>query len=495
MTVVCLRIVIGWHFFKEGTNKLHSGDFNAAPVVKQAKGELAPLFKKHAPDDDAALAFIYQYYDSETETMQYEPPEDADEDENEWFELAAKEPAADWWEFGEDVRRYYDFGSEEVADKLKDRRTSIKDKVYEVKMARDAARRRIDEKRRLDTLAIDQDLDTDDDAKLEALAKTENEDIATYEQAAKEYQEVEARYKDLLVQIERVRDQPELTNACLDKWELTLQTHLQANEAAFVEYFQEKVRLEKYQNEAARTEVSTRNRQLQTIQVTAAKKRAPLVSSLDTIWESVEDDLVGLAVDYQRERAGLPPEIPKPTDISDELKTLNNVIPWFDTIVGALLVLGLFTRVAAIAGAAFLTSVIAMQLPWAAEAVPTYYQSVELFALLALAALGAGRFAGLDFYLRCFFYKVFAPGPAVERAQFWPRKLAMNLTPEQRETGRDNYYRAVTSHTTTKTSRDASSWRTLRPRGPSVRSRRGCDVLRLPQAQEACADRHHRHGR
>jgi uncharacterized membrane protein YphA (DoxX/SURF4 family) len=69
--------------------------------------------------------------------------------------------------------------------------------------------------------------------------------------------------------------------------------------------------------------------------------------------------------------------------------------------VGVCLLLGLFTRVAALAGALFLLSVMASQPPWVAGANSMffYYQLVEFAALVFLAAVGAGRWAGLDFII------------------------------------------------------------------------------------------------
>lgn len=69
--------------------------------------------------------------------------------------------------------------------------------------------------------------------------------------------------------------------------------------------------------------------------------------------------------------------------------------------VGLCLLTGLFTRLASIAGAAFLLSVMATQPPWVPSAYTEYfyYQLVEFAALLFLAASGAGRVAGLDFIL------------------------------------------------------------------------------------------------
>lgn len=78
---------------------------------------------------------------------------------------------------------------------------------------------------------------------------------------------------------------------------------------------------------------------------------------------------------------------------------LNLFIPWFDTIVGGLLILGLFTRLASLAGAGFLASVIATQPPWIPGTTETYYQAVELAALLVIFATCAGRMGGLDYFL------------------------------------------------------------------------------------------------
>lgn len=82
-----------------------------------------------------------------------------------------------------------------------------------------------------------------------------------------------------------------------------------------------------------------------------------------------------------------------------------STLSWIDFAVtmvvlgsGVLLFLGLWTPVAAVLAAGFLCSVIATQPPWVAGADTTYffYQVVEVFALLVLAATGAGRWAGLD---------------------------------------------------------------------------------------------------
>ena len=70
--------------------------------------------------------------------------------------------------------------------------------------------------------------------------------------------------------------------------------------------------------------------------------------------------------------------------------------------VGVCLMLGLFTRLASVLGIVFLGSVIATQPPWIVGADTTvfYYQLVEIAGLLVLFASAAGRWAGLDFFIR-----------------------------------------------------------------------------------------------
>jgi uncharacterized membrane protein YphA (DoxX/SURF4 family) len=73
--------------------------------------------------------------------------------------------------------------------------------------------------------------------------------------------------------------------------------------------------------------------------------------------------------------------------------------------VGIGLLLGFFTRLASLAGALFLLSIIATQPPWLPTAEPTIYQSVELAGLLVLAGTGAGRWLGLDYFTWALFSK------------------------------------------------------------------------------------------
>jgi uncharacterized membrane protein YphA (DoxX/SURF4 family) len=117
--------------------------------------------------------------------------------------------------------------------------------------------------------------------------------------------------------------------------------------------------------------------------------RATMLASIDLIWDGLERELNALGT-----RAPLPlGEINAPAIAANQL---DQIIPWFDIVVGLGLLLGLCTPVAALAGAGFLLSVILSQFPGSAGAQPTYYQAIEMCALLVIAFAGAGKYVSLD---------------------------------------------------------------------------------------------------
>lgn len=123
-----------------------------------------------------------------------------------------------------------------------------------------------------------------------------------------------------------------------------------------------------------------------------------LIPPIDGLWKDLENDLNAVATDEQWQRHGRL-AIGKPGRRAIDSETMDAVVPWFDLVIGGCLILGLFTRPAAILGAAFLASVCTAQWPLSPGAAPIYNQAVEMLALLVVAAIGAGRFWGLDYLL------------------------------------------------------------------------------------------------
>lgn len=123
--------------------------------------------------------------------------------------------------------------------------------------------------------------------------------------------------------------------------------------------------------------------------------KGKVLSGIDAIHKSLESDINNLATEEQRKAHGRIVMGRVGQRFMDS-EMVDKIIPWFDTLVGLALILGLFTRVAGVAGGLFLASVCASQWPGSAGAAPIYYQSVEMLAMFALAGIGAGYWAGLD---------------------------------------------------------------------------------------------------
>lgn len=125
--------------------------------------------------------------------------------------------------------------------------------------------------------------------------------------------------------------------------------------------------------------------------------KMPMLATIDKMWVDLENDLNALANDKQWQRHGRL-KIGKIGRRFGDSEFADAVVPYFDLMIGLMLIIGLFTRAAAIGGALFLASVCASQWPGYGGA-PIYYQFVEMLALLTLAAIGAGQFYGLDFVI------------------------------------------------------------------------------------------------
>jgi len=55
IVLVILRVVVGWHFFMEGSDKVQKGGFSSTGFLSIAKGPLAPKFQSMIPDYDGSL--------------------------------------------------------------------------------------------------------------------------------------------------------------------------------------------------------------------------------------------------------------------------------------------------------------------------------------------------------------------------------------------------------------------------------------------------------
>ncbi|MCU0980202.1 MAG: DoxX family membrane protein [Pirellulaceae bacterium] len=176
-----------------------------------------------------------------------------------------------------------------------------------------------------------------------------------------------------------------------------LEWFFDSNQGEIDQYYNGLERVAKYNRERGRAQVASLRDQIHQIEREAYGKLVPWLASLDSMWAGYESDMNALATDEQARRGRL--ALPAPGRKLLDTKFIDVVIPYFDVIVGAFLILGFCTRLSALAAAGFLASIIATQWPGAEGAEATNYQQIEMVALLVIAAVGAGRFAGLDYFV------------------------------------------------------------------------------------------------
>ena len=127
--------------------------------------------------------------------------------------------------------------------------------------------------------------------------------------------------------------------------------------------------------------------------------RGRWVSEVQRFEDGLRDDLEAILTAEQRESAGDDGgalTTRSPIRNQHKLDFVNIVVTVVTIGVGVCLLLGFFTRLASIVGALFLLGVIVSQPFWMADAAPTMQSMRRIRGFLVLAGTGAGRWAGLD---------------------------------------------------------------------------------------------------
>ncbi len=341
IALMMLRVVVGFHFFKEGTDKLKSGNFTAEYFLEAAKGPMAPYFHELVDGRDGRYRFCMS------------------DDGN---SLDPELTIAIWDDFLDRAHGHFKFGDSKIDAELVERRAALAERISQAR--------------------INNDTDVDVD-QLEAMRADDEQSIR------------------------KLREQAAAAEEILHTHEQELQHWIDINEAEVVTYFKTADRVDGFDRDGtAATRVAilvdSLREQVATIKSDRQKQQRAWANQIDAIWDSYEQQILALPIERQQTLKALALHRPFAQSHS-RLQWINRVIPWFDTIVGALLIIGLFTRLASLAGAIFLVSVIAAQPPWIPGTEPTYLYAVELFALFVIFATCAGRFGGLDFFFarRC----------------------------------------------------------------------------------------------
>jgi hypothetical protein len=138
--------------------------------------------------------------------------------------------------------------------------------------------------------------------------------------------------------------------------------------------------------------------QRDTIRREWTQKGAKALSQIDAIWENYEIAQNSIATVDQVDDHGRI-KLRKPRTARIDTSIIDEALPIFDIAIGLCLLFGLFTPVAGLAAGVFLGSVFLSQYPPGTGPTSSNYQLIESMGCFVLASTGAGRFAGLDFFL------------------------------------------------------------------------------------------------
>ena len=338
-----LRVVVGLHFFSEGTAKLQDKNWTAEYFLSGAKGPAAPLFHRLVDDNKGNIRLCVV----EKETEDGEPN----------YAIDMELTKGLWTDFLDVCAQHYSFNDPAAIEKLKQKREKLAETIRVAKENNDKS---------VDTTELGQQ---------------------------------RSRYEENIKAMrQQVQDADDIREAHLEE----LGAWLDKNKTDLVAHFGQEGRAQGFDSDGENRstvalKVESLRYQRDEIQADRAKKLAGWEAEVGAIWDSFESSINNLAVGQQKEKD--PISLHRPfNQPNSALKIINKVIPWFDTIIGALLILGLFTRFASLAGGLFLLSVIISQPPWIPGTQPTAYQAIEMFAMLAIFATCAGRYGGLDFF-------------------------------------------------------------------------------------------------
>lgn len=219
------------------------------------------------------------------------------------------------------------------------------------------------------------------------------------ERVAEDWTDTVGRFKKTKGLEEKQR---EAADKVLEERLKRLSTWFEDRRGIFDEYHHELDRLREMKKEAAvGTELPYLTKRIQKKEVEVEAIPRPWVADIQSEEHLLYDDLRSLVTEEQRESASLQKSLAAAFYPPTQLDTIDWAVTCLTLGVGVCLILGLFTRLAAIAGGGFLLSVMATQPPWADGVLGIVaqlfaYQGIEFVAMLLLAAIGAGRWAGLD---------------------------------------------------------------------------------------------------
>lgn len=332
--LVLLRIAIGWHFLVEGLDKYFAPAWTSEPYLREATGPLAPKFREMAGDKVLDEATL-----GEGKTF---PPALSEEWQAYLDAFAKHYQLTDAQQ--KETQRIFDQSKAETLTWMLKPQSVVKPSPVEPKI----------------TEELDIPKRAEQYRELRAKADEEEAELPRRYREAKEFAEEKARGQ-AMTKGEKQAAEKKWKEAVWKKW---LDAKTDANKA-----------------------------------------RGDLKKEIDLQTKAFKDALKAKLTTEQKAMPPLEEPVQRPIDWHRQLDVADNVVKYGLIAVGVCLILGAFTPLAAIAGALFLLMFfVAMPplpyLPESPRAEGHYLyinkNIIEALALLGLAFLPTGRWAGLD---------------------------------------------------------------------------------------------------
>jgi uncharacterized membrane protein YphA (DoxX/SURF4 family) len=343
-SLVLLRLVIGWHFWGEGTKKVEydrhdnklrlAPSFSAEDFLSTAKGPLAGLYHSQAPDH-------HGFHKLFAVPRQDVPPNADEAAKQKQWQAEYNRRRAEAEKVGRDtpvefppLAPYHDW-----ATRIADDWAAVRDEVKAITGLTDQQRAQVD-----------------------AVYATRLGELASY---------------------------------------------LASEEDGIADYQHEMWRLENWRSAPEADDVQFYRNRIATKAAETAGASNAWLGQVRDIEAAYLRDLRGILTAEQREQALTTAAMDEALTDSrhDKLRIVNMAVTAVTIGVGLCLLLGFFTRLASLIGALFLLAVIVSQPPWLAESAPTITQCIEFAGLLVLAGTAAGRWAGLDYFTYALFHR------------------------------------------------------------------------------------------
>jgi uncharacterized membrane protein YphA (DoxX/SURF4 family) len=176
-------------------------------------------------------------------------------------------------------------------------------------------------------------------------------------------------------------------------YEGQLKSHLEDVREDLEEYRHELFRLAQRESTPSADEVPFEGQRNSTTKAETYAQAATLKAGVEAIEQEYQRELEGLATAEQLEKLGNTPAE------SSALAAFDTFLIYTHFLIGACLVVGLLTRLAAFGAGTFLLLVVLSRPPWDVGYQIVGYQIVMMFASFLLMATAAGRWAGLDYFI------------------------------------------------------------------------------------------------